>query len=113
VTDQDGRLAALAALFAPAFASNLLLRLGTPGAREASAGAQRLVAAPRRERLQALSAALAPDERALAASSEAAASVERRAVAAVVRAVGAGEVDAGAARVCPLLLRLCRERIGR
>jgi hypothetical protein len=113
VTDEDGRLAALAALLAPALASNLLVRLGTPGAREASAHAQRLVVAPRRERLQALSAALAGDARALAASSETAASLERRAVAAVVRAVGAGEVAAGAARACPILLRLCREWIGR
>jgi hypothetical protein len=111
VTD-DLRVATLAALLAPARAPGLLARLGTPGARDASAHAQRLLAAPRPERLQALSAALAPGREARGRT-EALASLERERVAALLRALGADGAHPGPAPGSPLLLRLCRERLGR
>jgi hypothetical protein len=111
VTEEDRRLATLVALFAPARAAEMLARLGTPGTRDASAHAARLVAAGRRERLEELSAVLCPDESTARPSSERIASLERGRVATIVRAVAAGVTPPG--DVSPALVRLCRERLGR
>lgn len=102
-------LAALAALFAPERAAALLAREGGPGAMRSVEQAGRLVAAPRREKLAALAAAVAKDSRALRARAEAFAALERPRVAAIARDLAAGGARQGAAA----LLRLCRERIGR
>jgi len=108
--DPDRRLATLAAVFAPERAAALLERLGTPGAGEASAHAARLAAAPRPERLQALSRALAADS-AVRARAEAAARLERTRVASLIRALASGTAALDAPS--PFVLRLCRERLGR
>lgn len=102
------RLVALAALFAPERAAALLGRLAGPDGSRAAARAALLSAAPRRERLHALAAALGGrgDRRARAA---AAAGVERPRVAAMLRRVGE-DPSTGAER-SPLLGRLCRERV--
>jgi len=105
VTGSARRLCALAALFAPERAPSLVSRLAgaTP---EAAREAERLVASARRERLRALGEALAlagPDAGMFAAR-------ESAPVAMVMRAVASG-LPAGDAS--PVLVRLCRERLGR
>lgn len=110
MTDPDRRVATLAVLLAPDRAEALLSRLGTAGAADAAAHARQLAARPRRERLQALAASLAIDGPELRASAAAAASSERPRVATVLRALGA---DGGFGGAAPVVLRLCRERIGR
>jgi hypothetical protein len=112
VTDDDRRVAALAALLAPTRALCVLARLATPGARELADHAGRLVAAPRRERLRALAASLVHDRR-LHASVDAHAAVERKAIATALRALAAGAWDDRGVRASPVVLRLCRERLGR
>ncbi len=110
MTNADRRIASFAAVFAPRRAFGLVARLASAGAPDAAREAARLAAAPREERLRSLSEALAfggdPARR------EAAAALERPAVAAVLRALCAGElaVSQNASRV---LVRLCRERLGR
>lgn len=110
MTEADRRVASLAAVFAPERAPGLVARLSGAAASEAVRHAERLSAAPREERLRSLSAALA--FRADPAHAEAAAALERPAVAAVLRALLADRsaADPGAS---PLLVRLCRERLGR
>jgi hypothetical protein len=112
VTEDDRRVAALAALLAPTRALCVLGRLATPSARELADHAGRLLAAPRRERLQALAASLAHDGRPHASAGSVAA-VERKAIAAVLRALAASTWDDRGVRVSPVVLRLCRERLGR
>ncbi len=111
MTAADRRLAALAALFAPGSAVALLARLGGAGRADPVGYAARLAAAPRRDRLAALSAAVAIDPDVAHARAEAVATAERPRVAALLRTLAAGGgADAG---VSPALIRLCRERIGR
>jgi hypothetical protein len=112
VTEDDRRVAALAALLAPTRALCVIARVATPGARELADHVGRLLAAPRRERLQALAASLAHDGR-VHASADALAAVERRGIAAVLRGLAAGAWDDREVRVSPVVLRLCRERLGR
>ncbi len=111
MTEADRRVATLAAVLAPERAAAILARLRTPEAAEASAHAVRLAAAPRRERLQALSRALAPDPAALRARADAAARAERSRVASLMRALAAG--TAGTDGPSAIILRLCREKLGR
>lgn len=108
MSERDGPVATLAALFAPASAVALLGRLAAPGG--AVAEATRLAAASRRERLQALGAAVSPHPHASHARAQEAARLERPRVAEVIRRLGAGTPEGAASRV---LLRLCRERIAR
>jgi hypothetical protein len=107
VTSRE-RVATLAALFAPDRAAAILGRLSAADAPEAVARAAALATAPRRERLLALSAALAREGEDAPAHHTAAAALERPRVAAVLRRVAAGGDVAS-----PLLRRLCRERLGR
>jgi hypothetical protein len=111
VTEADRALAALAAVFAPARARELLARLAAPGGGEPAALAAGLAAAPRAERLARLSAALAPGDASARADDEAVAAAERRPVAACVRLVAAGAPPPPGAS--PVLVRLCRERLRR
>jgi hypothetical protein len=111
VTGEDRRLAALAAVFVPARAAETLGRLATPCAREAIALAARLAAAGRRERLDELSSALAPDDARAPSAWDPIASRERGRVAALVRAIAAGLPLPP--EVSPALVRLCRERLAR
>jgi hypothetical protein len=110
VTSRSRRIAALAAVFAPARAGALLARLSDADAADAIDGAAALSASSRRDRLRALAGALAVDPGERRARAEAAAACERAAVAALLRAVAAGAPPAGAS---PALVRLCRETIGR
>ncbi len=109
MTDADRRIASVAAAFAPERAPGLVARMSGTGASGSVSHAARVAAAPRYERLLALSAALtfAVDP----AHVEAAARLERPAVAAVMRALAADE--RAAPSVSPVIVRLCRERIGR
>ncbi|HEX9307005.1 MAG TPA: hypothetical protein VF894_05905 [Anaeromyxobacter sp.] len=109
MTEADRRLVALAAALAQDRAGPLLSRLATPGASDAVAHAQRLARSTRRERLQALAAALATDHRPARSLAEELAALERPRLARLLRSVAAGTPDAGGAS--PALLRLCRERI--
>jgi hypothetical protein len=115
VTERDRLLATLTALFVPERAAAMLAHLAAPGALEASAHAASVATLPRRERLQALSAALSaalsPDVAAATARADAVASSERSRIGAIVRAVAAGSFAPGA--VSPIVLRLVRERLGR
>jgi len=104
VSPANRRLCALAALFAPERAGALLGRLGE-GAPEAVREAVRLVAAARRERLQALGEVLD-----LGADPCRDAAEERPRVAEVLRATRAGAPVGAASAV---LVRLCREQAGR
>lgn len=108
MTPRD-RLAALAALFCPDRAAALLGRLAGPEAPDAAAGAALLAAAPRRERLHALAAALGDGAAGVRARALAAAPLERPRLAAALRRLAHGACDGGA----PLLRRALRERIGR
>jgi hypothetical protein len=111
VTADDRRLAALAALFAPARAAALLGRRSS-GADEVAALAGRLAAIDRRARLEEASLALAPQEESRAPeASEEIALRERRRVAGVLRSLATGV--AVPPEVSPALVRLCRERLGR
>lgn len=110
MTSHERRLAALAAVFAPGRAEALLRRSAGPASAEAIAFAVGLAAAPRRERLEALARALAPDGAGVRAQAHRVAQLERPRVAALLRALGEGESPGEA---LPLLVRLCRERIGR
>jgi hypothetical protein len=110
VTEEDRRLAALAATFVPRPAETLE-RLATPGALQAIELAARLAAAGRRERLDALAAALAPRHARVRSACDRIASRERGPVAALVRSVAAGLPPPR--DVSPALIRLCRERLGR
>lgn len=105
--DEDRRVAALAALFARDRASALAARLPAAIAAEAVHEAARLAAAPRRERLDALGAAVAPPPD--AGRNGTAARLERPAIARVLRAIADGIPETRS----PLLVRLCRERLGR
>lgn len=104
------RIAALAAVFVPARAGALLARMSEPDAADAAEGAVALSSAPRRDRLRALAAALGTDPRERLARAEAAAGRERARVATLLRAVAGGAPVGG---VSPVLVRLCREAIGR
>ncbi len=110
MTDDDRRLASLAAAFAPERAPALVARLSGAVSRDVVSHAARLAAARREERLRSLSEALAfaydP------AHVEAAAAQERPLVAAILRALSAGDCTAGTG-ASPVLVRLCRERLGR
>jgi hypothetical protein len=108
VTDGARRVAALAAVLAPARAGALLARLPEAGAPESAAA---LAAAPRQDRLRALAGALAADPGEARARAEGAAAAERPRIAALLRALAAGEPTAPAAS--SVLMRLCRETIGR
>ncbi len=110
MNDPDRRLATLVAVFAPKRATALLGRLGIAAAGEASAHAARLAAAPRQDRIQALSRALAEDP-SVRARAEAAARLERPRIASVIRALAAGIAFPDAPS--PIVVRLCRERMGR
>jgi len=110
VTDRARRVAAFAAIFAPARAGALLGRMAEADAADGRARAAALAGAPRRERLRALAAALAADPLEARARADAAAARERPRVAALLRALAAGETTPTAS---PVLLRLCREAIGR
>lgn len=110
MTPGERRLASLAGLFAPDRAGALLGRVRGAGAAETIEHAERLAAAPRRERLQALAAAMTSDVRSARARAEDAAMLERPRIAALLRALAAGESSRSAA---PVLVRICRERIGR
>lgn len=103
------RLVALAALFAPDRAAAILARLAGPDAADAAGRAARLAAAPRRERLHALAAAIGDRRDALRAQALAAAGLERPRVAAALRRIAGGASDVPS----PVLRRLCRERIDR
>jgi hypothetical protein len=107
VTALERRVATLAAVFTPGRAAAMLTRLDGAGA--AAAHALQLSAMPRRERLEALSAALTRDRAEVRARADATASLERTLIAGVVRALADGRACEGASR---LVLRLCRERIG-
>jgi hypothetical protein len=109
VNEHDRRVATLAALFAPERAPSLLARLAPPADVEAPAHAARLAGGSRRDRLEALAATLAVDAAAVRIRAEGAASTERARVATILRALGTGGAAPAAA---PLVLRLCRERIG-
>ncbi len=109
MTQADRRVGALAAALVPDRAAALLSRLATPGASDVVAHAHRLVRSTRRDRLQALSAALATDPRSAGAAAAALAALERPRVAELLRSVAAGTPEAGGAS--PVLVRLCRERI--
>jgi hypothetical protein len=105
----DRRLAVLVAAFAPAHAARLLTRLGSASATEVAAQVERLVEAPRRERLAALAGALVP-ERTAPLRAEEVARAERPRTAAVCAALGGiGRAALGAS---PALIRLCRSRLG-
>ncbi len=104
---RDRRLAALAAVFAPARAAQLLARLGTPGSDETAAIAAELAACPRRERLAALAAALGPESR---PPEPLAHQAERPRVAALLRELELNGNPPGPP-AAPALLRLCRERL--
>jgi hypothetical protein len=69
-----------------------------------------LSSAPRRDRLRALAGALSTDAGERRSRAEAAAAREGARVAALLRAVASGAPAAGAS---PVLVRLCREAIGR
>ena len=107
MSDDDRMIAALAAIFAPDRASALAARLPAAVAADVSREAARLAAAARRERLDALAAAMAAPADPGRVST--AVRLERPSVSRVLRAVADGAGDAAA----PLLVRLCRERIGR
>lgn len=111
MTEADRTVATLAAVFASDRAAAMLARLAIPVAAEASTHAARLAASSRRERLEALSAVLAPDPAAVRARVDAVAPLERSRVASLMRALAVGPWATGAAS--PLVLRLCRERMGR
>lgn len=110
MTDGDRRLASLAAAFAPQRAPALVARLSGACAPDAARHVAHLAAAPREERLRSLSEALAfvldP------ALVETAAALERPAVAAVLRALSADGCTS-ATGASGVLVRLCRERLGR
>lgn len=110
MTDPDRRVATLAAVFVPTRAAALLGRLGTPGASEALTHGVRLTGAPRRERLQALSAALTHEGPAVRARADAIAALERKRIANVVRTLAEARAHHG---VSPVVLRLCREHLAR
>jgi hypothetical protein len=110
VTELDLRVSTLAAVFAPERAPALLSRLSSPGAPGAALHAERLTGLPRRERLRALAAALAPDAAAVRAAAEDAACRERPRVAMLLTALGG---DVAVTGVPGFMLRICRERIGR
>jgi hypothetical protein len=102
----DRRLAALTALFAADRARALLARLDDPGGPELAAAAETLAAAPRRDRLAALGAALGRPVR--DDGWREVLTHERGPVAAVL----AGIADrAGAPGASPVLVRLCLERL--
>lgn len=111
MTEEDHAVATLAAALAPASAAALLARLASADASEIAARAGRLAVLPRRERLAALALAIAsaagvpPASRAAAAAAR-----ERPPVAALLGTLARGRAPAGAS---PLLVRLCRERLGR
>jgi hypothetical protein len=108
MTPRERTLAALAALFAPARAAALAARIGSPAARDVAAHAARLAAAPRRERLSSLAAALATDQVAGARSRIDPASLERPAVACTMADIRSG---GDAPRASAALVRLCREQM--
>ncbi len=110
MTEDDRRVASLAAAFAPDRAPALVARLSGAVSRDVVSHAARLAAARREERLRSLSEALAlaPDP----ARVESAAALERPAVAAVLRALSADGWTGGTG-ASPVLVRLCRERLGR
>lgn len=108
MTDRERRLAVFAAAFAGPRAGPLLRRLVMPGAADAVALAERLAAAPRRDRLAALAAELAPDPRTLRERAAAAAAEERGAIARVFATLAAGT---GLGRDASIIARLCRERV--
>jgi hypothetical protein len=107
VTADDGRLAALAAAFAPSRATVLLGRLAAPAPPELAPECARLAAAPRRERLLALAAALRGGAEVPRSLAEALAKQERPRIAALLSRLAAG---APPGDVAPALVRLCRER---
>jgi hypothetical protein len=106
---KDAGLAALAAVFAGGRAPSLLSRVSGPLAVAGVEEAGRLAAAPRRERLAALSAAMSVEPERIRAAAEAAAALERPRVAALLRSLGSGSP---APHASAALVRLCRERIG-
>jgi hypothetical protein len=105
------RLAALTALFCPDRTPALLGRLAWPEAPEVAACAARLAAAPRRERLHALAAALGDAAEGVRARALSAATLERPRLAEALRRLAHGGCDAAVPP--PLLLRALRERIAR
>ncbi len=109
MNDADRRVVALAAALVPERTPALLARLATADAADAVALGQRLARATRRDRLQALSAALATDPRRDVAVAEALATLERPRLARLLRSLAAGSPDGEEAS--PVLVRLCRERI--
>lgn len=111
MTARARRVAALAAVFAPSTAGALLARMADPDAADALAGAGALASASRRDRLRALAGALAADPELGRARADGAVASERPRVAALLRAVAAGEPSPPGAS--PVLVRLCREAIGR
>lgn len=106
MTPGERLLASLAVAMAPDRAAPLLSRLGSAGARLVRAHAERLVPAPRGERLAALAAALAA---AHAAAARPPPPAERARVAEVLLALRSGHLPGPA--VSPALARLCRERL--
>jgi hypothetical protein len=104
MSPEDHRVAALAAVFAPDVAPDLLARLGEEGAGEAARAARSLAASARRDRLLALSAALARQR--APESVEALARAERPRVAAALRAAASADRPAA-----PVLRRLASERL--
>jgi hypothetical protein len=104
----ERRLAALLATFAPGRARELAARLGSASARDVGQHAVRLAAAPRRERLAAVAAALAPEGSAARGAADA--SLERPRVAALLRD---GPRVGPRTGVALPLARLLRDRGGR
>lgn len=110
MSDTDVTVATLAALFVPGTAGTLLARRAGGEAAAAVRHASQLAGAPRRVRLDALTAALSSSPSAPRAAAEAAARAERPRVAALLRALAEGVPSP---ELHPALLRLCRERLGR
>jgi hypothetical protein len=109
LNERDRRVATLAVLFAPDRAPSLLARLTAPGDRDAVAHAAELASLSRRDRLGALATALAVDAARIHACAEAAASSEGTRLATLLRTLAAGRPEP---RAAPILVRLCRERVG-
>lgn len=110
MTERTRRVAALAAVFAPAQATAIVARLAEADTPSGLERARALAAAPRRERLRALADALVPDPGTAVLLAEAAAAAEGPRLASLLRALARGEEPPG---VSPGIRRLCREAIGR
>ena len=108
MTAADRRLVALAAVFVPSRARQVLSRLGAPGAGETVAAAGSLSAAGRQVRLRALSVAVPPDPGTGPAGAWA--DAERSRIARILHALAAGTIPPGPPP-SPIVLRLCRARL--